>query len=236
MHPDVTSDRPGSCPICGMALEPRTVSEDTDVDPELADMSRRFWISVALTTPLLLLSMAQMVSGFSLASVLSGRTLVWIQLALATAVVVWGGLPFFERGWTSLVHRKLNMFTLIALGTGAAYVFSAIAALTPAVFPASFRDQNGEVAVYFEPAAVIITLVLLGPGPRAAGAPPDRQRDPVPCSGLLPRPRGGSERMVARRTSRSTRSFPATGSGFVRARRFRSTGSSPKARARSTNR
>ena len=162
MHPEIVSDRPGSCPICGMALEPRTLSEDADVDPELVDMSRRFWISFVLTIPLLLLSMAEMVPGLGRSSLLSGRALVWIQLALATPVVVWGGVPFFERGWASLVHRKLNMFTLIALGTGAAFVFSAIAALAPAVFPASFRDHNGEVAVYFEPAAVIVTLVLLG--------------------------------------------------------------------------
>jgi P-type Cu+ transporter len=163
MHPEIVSDRPGSCPICGMALEPRTLSsEDDDVDPELVDMSRRFWISLVLTIPLLLLSMAEMIPGLGLPSFLSGRALVWIQLALATPVVVWGGFPFFERGWASLVHRKLNMFTLIALGTGAAYVFSAIAALAPAVFPASFRNHQGEVAVYFEPAAAIITLVLLG--------------------------------------------------------------------------
>jgi len=162
MHPQIVSDRLGSCPICGMALEPRTLSEDADVDPELVDMSRRFWISLVLTIPLLLLSMTEMVPGLGLSSFLSGRALVWIQLALATPVVVWGGLPFFERGWASLVHRKLNMFTLIALGTGAAYAFSAIAALAPAVFPASFRDHHGEVAVYFEPAAVIVTLVLLG--------------------------------------------------------------------------
>jgi len=162
MHPEVVSDRPGSCPICGMALEPVTVSADADVDPEFADMSRRFWVSLVLTIPLLLLSMAAMVPGPVLPSLLSGRALVWTQLALATPVVVWGGFPFFERGWASLVHRKLNMFTLIALGTGTAFVFSAVAALFPHLFPASFRDHQGEVAVYFEPAAVIVTLVLLG--------------------------------------------------------------------------
>jgi Cu+-exporting ATPase len=162
MHPEIVRDGPGSCPICGMALEPRTLSEDADVDPELADMNRRFWISASLTLPLLLFSMGAIVPGHVLPGVLTGRSLVWIQLALATPVVVWGGLPFFERGWASLVHRNLNMFTLIALGTGAAYVFSAIAALVPGVFPASFRDHHGEVAVYFEPAAAIVTLVLLG--------------------------------------------------------------------------
>ncbi len=162
MHPEIVRDRPGACPICGMALEPRAISEDVDVDPELQDMNRRFWLSAGLTMPLLLLSMAEMVPGLVLPGFLTGRSLVWIQLALATPVVVWGGLPFFERGWASLVHRNLNMFTLIAMGTGTAYVFSAIAALVPAVFPASFRDHHGEVAVYFEPAAAIVTLVLLG--------------------------------------------------------------------------
>ncbi|MFI5456320.1 MAG: heavy metal translocating P-type ATPase [Isosphaerales bacterium] len=162
MHPEIVSDRPGSCPICGMALEPRTLSEDAGVDPELLDMSRRFWISLVLTMPLLLISMAEMVPGLVLPGFLSGRALVWIQLALAMPVVVWGGFPFFERGWASLVHRKLNMFTLIALGTGTAFVFSAVAALVPDFFPASFRSHHGEVAVYFEPAAVIVTLVLLG--------------------------------------------------------------------------
>ena len=162
MHPEIVRDRPGSCPICGMALEPIIVSADADVDPELADMSRRFWICVGLTLPLLVLSMAEMVPGLRLPTALSGRTLVWIQLALAAPVVLWGGLPFFQRGCSSVVHRSLNMFTLIALGTGTAFLFSMIAALFPGLFPTSFRDHHGEVAVYFEPAAVIVTLVLLG--------------------------------------------------------------------------
>jgi Cu+-exporting ATPase len=162
MHPEIVSDRPGCCPICGMALEPRTLSEDADVDPELRDMSRRFWISLALTIPLLLLSMAEMIPGVVLPGFLSGSARVWVQLALATPVVLWGGFPFFERGWASIVRRKLNMFTLIALGTGTAFLFSVVAAIFPHVFPESFRDHHGEVAVYFEPAAVITTLVLLG--------------------------------------------------------------------------
>jgi P-type Cu+ transporter len=162
MHPEIVRDRPGSCPICGMALEPKTVSVDADVDPELADMSRRLWICALLTLPLLVLSMAEMVPGLVLPGAVSGRALVWIQLVLAAPVVLWGGLPFFERGWSSVVHRNLNMFTLIALGTGTAFVFSMIAALFPGVFPPSFRGHHGEVAVYFEPAAVIVTLVLLG--------------------------------------------------------------------------
>jgi Cu+-exporting ATPase len=162
MHPEIVSYRPGSCPICGMALEPRTLSADTDADPELAEMSRRFWVSLALTVPLLLLSMAEMVPGVVLPGFLAGSARVWIQLALATPVVVWGGFPFFQRGWTSIVRRKMNMFTLIALGTGTAYLFSVVAVLFPRVFPPSFRDHRGDVAVYFEPAAVITTLVLLG--------------------------------------------------------------------------
>jgi Cu+-exporting ATPase len=163
MHPEVVRDRPGSCPICGMALEPRTVGAGEDqADPELADMTRRFWISLVLTVPLLLLSMAEMVPGWTLPAFLAGRTLVWIQFVLATPVVLWGGWPFFERGWLSMVNRQLNMFTLIAMGTGTAYLFSAVAALVPEIFPASFRDHQGTVAVYFEPAAVITTLVLLG--------------------------------------------------------------------------
>jgi len=162
MDPEIVSDHPGACPICGMALEPLTVSADVDVDPELVDMSRRFWISLALTVPLLLLSMAEMVPGLVFPRFLAGRALIWVQLALATPVVAWGGLPFFQRGWASLVNRRFNMFTLIALGTGTAYVFSVVAALFPTVFPASFRDRHGEIAVYFEPAAAIVTLVLLG--------------------------------------------------------------------------
>src|SRR5262249_29597531 len=155
-------DRPGPCPICGMALEPMTIGAEVEADPELADMSRRFWISLVLTVPLLLLSMGEMVPGLGLDSLLGERTIVWLQLALATPVVLWGGWPFFERAWDSLKARQLNMFTLIALGTGAAYLFSLAAAVAPGLFPDSFRDHHGQVAVYFEPAAVITTLVLLG--------------------------------------------------------------------------
>jgi Cu+-exporting ATPase len=163
MHPEVERDRPGSCPICGMALEPRSVAiGEEDADPELADMSRRFWISLVLTAPLFVLSMADMIPGVSLPAFLSGNARVILQLALASPVVLWGGWPFFQRGWSSLVNRRLNMFTLIALGTGAAYLYSAAAAVAPGLFPPSFRDHHGEVAVYFEAAAMITTLVLLG--------------------------------------------------------------------------
>jgi Cu+-exporting ATPase len=165
MHPEIVSDRPGSCPICGMALEPVTIAAgDAEVDPELKDMSRRFWISLALTLPLVLLSMTEMIPGGGPSGFLPESVVVWIQLLLATPVVIWGGWPFFERGIASVINRKLNMFTLIAMGTGTAYVFSVIAALAPSIFPDSFRGQHGHggVPIYFEPAAAIITLVLLG--------------------------------------------------------------------------
>jgi len=148
MHPEVRRIGPGSCPICGMALEPVAASLDESPDPELASMTRRFWISLALTLPLLLLSMAHAGPG-------------WLQLLLATPVVVWGGAPFFVRGWNSIVHRALNMFTLIAIGTGAAYLDSVVSLAAPGLFPASFRE-HGVLPLYFEPAAVITTLVLLG--------------------------------------------------------------------------
>jgi Cu+-exporting ATPase len=161
MHPEIVRDSPGSCPICGMALEAMTESGEDEDDHELRDMTRRFWICLALTVPLVLLSMAEMLPGLAPSSVLPGPSLAWSQLLLAAPVVLWGGLPFFERGWQSVLSRNLNMFTLIALGTGAAFVFSTLATLAPGIFPDSFR-HHGEVAVYFEPAAVIVTLVLLG--------------------------------------------------------------------------
>ena len=162
MHPQIVRNEPGACPICGMALEPRTVTAEAEANPELADMTRRFWVSAALTVPLFLLAMSEMIPGRPLQQAFSPRLLLWIQFALATPVVLWGGWPFFQRGWASLVNRSLNMFTLIAIGTGAAYGYSAVAALFPDLFPDSFRGHSGEVAVYFEAAAVITTLVLLG--------------------------------------------------------------------------
>jgi Cu+-exporting ATPase len=162
MHPEIVRDQPGTCPICGMALEPRTVSLEEEENPELADMTRRFWLSLGLTAPLLLLAMSEMLPGRPVQHALSARLLTWVQLVFATPVVLWGGWPFFTRGWASLVHRSLNMFTLIAIGTGTAYVYSVIATLVPRIFPGSFRTHSGEVGVYFEAAAVITTLVLLG--------------------------------------------------------------------------
>ncbi|MGH9528346.1 MAG: heavy metal-binding domain-containing protein, partial [Terriglobales bacterium] len=160
MHPQIVRLGPGACPICGMALEPRTVTATED-NSELRAMTLRFWVSLLLTLPLFAIAMADMFSGSPLQRVLPIGRLPWIQLLLATPVVLWGGLPFFQRGWTSIVNRSTNMFTLIAMGTGAAYAYSVVATLFPRVFPDSFRE-NGTVPVYFEAAAAITTLVLLG--------------------------------------------------------------------------
>jgi Cu+-exporting ATPase len=161
MHPEIVRREQGFCPICGMALEPRTVTVEED-NLELKDMTRRFWVSLALSAPLLVLAMAEMVVGAPVSHLVSGRFFTWLQLALATPVVLWGGWPFFVRGWASLVNRSLNMFTLIAIGVGTAYGYSVVAALLPDIFPHAFRGHSGEPAVYFEAAAIITTLVLLG--------------------------------------------------------------------------
>jgi Cu+-exporting ATPase len=150
MHPEIRQPGPGACPKCGMALEPEVASGAEVENPELGQMTRRFWVSLGLSVPTLVIAM------------LGLKGLAWLQLALATPVVLWGGWPFFQRGWASIVHRSLNMFTLIALGTGVAYVYSVVATLAPRMFPESFRGHNGGVSVYFEAAAVITTLVLLG--------------------------------------------------------------------------
>jgi len=162
MHPEVVRSEPGSCPICGMALEPRVVTLEEESNPELRDMTRRFWFSVALTVPVFLIAMSEMIPGQPLQHAISARLLIWFQLVLATPVVLWGGWPFFQRGWASVVNRSLNMFTLIAIGTGTAYLYSLVGALFPSLFPEALRGHGGEVAVYFEAAAVITTLVLLG--------------------------------------------------------------------------
>jgi P-type Cu+ transporter len=162
MHPQIVREMPGNCPICGMALEPRTVSLEEEENPELVDMTRRFWVSVVLSIPLLVIGMSEFISVLPLERIAPMRIWGWIELALATPVVVWGGWPFFVRFWQSIVNRSLNMFTLIGLGIGVAYLFSVIAELFPGLFPPSFRNSAGEVPVYFEPAAVITTLVLLG--------------------------------------------------------------------------
>jgi Cu+-exporting ATPase len=162
MHPRIVRDGPGSCPICGMALEPRTVSGGEEPNEELLDMTRRFKIGLLLTIPLLLLAMSDLIPGQPVQHAVSMRLLSYLQLALATPVVLWGGWPFFQRGWASIVNRSLNMFTLIALGTGVAYWYSVVATFFPNTFPASFRGHGGEVSLYFEVSAAIVVLVLLG--------------------------------------------------------------------------
>jgi Cu+-exporting ATPase len=162
MHPQIVRKEPGNCPICGMALEPMTPAAGEAVSPELRDMTRRFWVGVALSVPLLAIAMAEHFNKAALDALISPRLLVWVQLILGTPAVLWGGWPFFERGRASIASLRLNMFTLIALGTGVAYLYSLVAALVPGVFPASFRDVDGQVPLYFEAAAVIVTLVLLG--------------------------------------------------------------------------
>ena len=162
MHPQIVRPGPGACPMCGMALEPRTVSAAEEVNPELRDMTRRFWVSTVLTLPLLASVMGDMLPGQPLRHLVSPRVAAWTQLFLATPVVVWGGGPFFVRAWQSIANRSLNMFTLIALGTGLAYAYSVVATLAPRLFPPAFRMHGGEVGLYFEAAAVITVLVLLG--------------------------------------------------------------------------
>ena len=161
MHPDIIRDEPGECPKCGMALEPLTMTTEDEENPELADMTRRLRLSAVVTVPLLILAMGGYV-GLSFEWLASPKVLNWIELVLATPVVLWGGRPFFVRGWQSVLNRSLNMFTLIALGTGVAYGFSVVATVMPGIFPSSFRGPAGEVDIYFEAAGVIVTLILLG--------------------------------------------------------------------------
>ncbi|HEU4940173.1 MAG TPA: HAD-IC family P-type ATPase, partial [Candidatus Eisenbacteria bacterium] len=162
MHPEIVTDRPGSCPICGMALEPLTVTLEEEENPELRDMRRRFWISLVLTAPLIVFMIADLVPGRPLERLSHSGMRHWLELLLATPVVLWGGWPLLVRGWESLLRRSLNMFTLIGLGVSVAYGYSVVAALLPGIFPAAFRDEAGRVAVYFEVASAITTLVLLG--------------------------------------------------------------------------
>ena len=160
MHPEVRQVGPGSCPICGMALEPVLVSLESGPNEELIDMTRRFWIGLVLAVPVFVLEMGGHLFGWT--HLIGQQTSNWVQMILATPVVLWAGWPFFQRGWQSLVNRSLNMFTLIAMGTGAAWIYSMVAVLMPGIFPDAFRQHDGSVAVYFEAAAVITVLVLLG--------------------------------------------------------------------------
>src|SRR6266567_7624926 len=161
MHPEIEQDHPGNCPICGMALEPKTPSGvGEEENAELRDMTRRFWIGAVLALPVFVLGMAHVFPNAPIWVASDGSR--WLQFLLSTPVVLWCGWPFFVRGWQSLVNRSLNMFTLIALGTGLAYAYSVVATLAPGLFPAAFRTHGGEVGLYFEAAAVISVLVLLG--------------------------------------------------------------------------
>ena len=161
MHPQVRETSNTGCPICGMALEPETVTAEQDTS-ELDDMTRRFWVGLALSAPLLILTMGEMIPGSPLKDWVDPSWGAWLQFALATPVVLWAGLPFFQRGWQSVRRKSLNMFTLIAMGVGVAYIYSLVATVAPGIFPGSFRGHGGSVAVYYEAAAVIVTLVLLG--------------------------------------------------------------------------
>jgi Cu+-exporting ATPase len=162
MHPEIVRDAPGSCPICGMALEPQTVSTEEEEDAELKDMSRRFWFACLLTIPVFILAMGDLLPGQPISQLISTQTQTVLELVLATPVCLWSAWPFYVRAVASVRNGSLNMFTLIGLGVSVAFVYSVIAALLPDIFPASFRDESGEVAVYFEAAAVIVTLILLG--------------------------------------------------------------------------
>ncbi|MBI3320875.1 MAG: copper-translocating P-type ATPase [Candidatus Omnitrophica bacterium] len=162
MHPEILRHGPGACPACGMALEPRIASGAPEADPELADMSRRLWVSLVFTLPVLLLAMGHMIPDVPARALIAPRLAAWLQLICTSPVVWWGGRPFFERGWRSILHRRLNMFTLIALGIGVAYLYSVIATVSPVLFPSALRDARGAVAVYFEAAAMITVLVLVG--------------------------------------------------------------------------
>ena len=162
MHPQIRQVGPGSCPICGMTLEPVMPTADAGPNRELVDMSRRFWVGLVLTTPVFALEMGGHVPALGLDRVIAPAVSTWIQFALATPVVLWAGWPFFQRAWASVTRRSLNMFSLIALGTGTAYLYSLFATLAPGLFPAGFRKMGGAVAVYYEAAAVITVLVLLG--------------------------------------------------------------------------
>jgi Cu+-exporting ATPase len=161
MHPEIVQEAPGSCPLCGMALEPKTITAEETVNPELVDMTRRFWISAALSLPIVILTMSEMLLGHDRALV-APATRVWLEFALATPVCLWAAWPFYERAVDSVRHRSPNMFTLIGLGVAVAYGYSVVAALAPGAFPAAFRDAHGVVGVYFEAAAVIVTLILVG--------------------------------------------------------------------------
>jgi Cu+-exporting ATPase len=161
MHPQIVRDQPGNCPMCGMTLEPGNGAADSG-NQELASMTRRFRVGIVLTLPLLAIMVSDILTGHPIQRLISGASLGWIEFALATPVVLWAGFPFFQRGWESVINRSPNMFTLVAIGAGSAYLYSVAAVVAPGIFPASFRDVSGNLASYFEAASVITVLVLLG--------------------------------------------------------------------------
>ena len=162
MHPQIRQVGPGNCPICGMTLEPVKATAEVGENHELTDMTRRFWVGSALTVPVFVLEMGGHIPALGLHEFVSPQVSTWIQFALSTPVVLWAGWPFFQRAWASIVHRSLNMFSLIALGTGSAYLYSLFSTFAPGLFPAGFHGMGSSVPVYFEAAAVITVLVLLG--------------------------------------------------------------------------
>jgi len=233
MHPEIVRSGPGSCPICGMALELRTVATQDEENPELCEMTRRFWVSLVLTAPLLAVAMADMWPETPLGRVLPNGWLSWVEMVLATPVVLWGGWPFFQRGWRSIANRATNMFTLIAMGTGVAYLFSLVATVLPQIFSTSFREMGGTPPVYFEAAAAITTLVLLGRrlprwccSARCLNCVHAAEPDPPfeHCSISLrkwPACCMTATAKETRRTFRSTRLSQATGCACVPEKRFR---------------
>jgi Cu+-exporting ATPase len=228
MHPEVVSGRPSACPECGMALEPRTITLEEEENPEYVDMRRRFAFATALGFPVLAIAMIEHVSGVSLTSIASGTVWTMVQLVLTAPVVLWAGWPLLQRGWHSLVTMKLNMFTLIGLGVVVAFGYSLIAALFPGIFPASFRNDEGQVNVYFEAAAVITALVLLGQVMELRA----RSQTSSAIKALL----GLAPKTAASSTCPSRRSDPAIGCASGRGRRCPWTVWWSRGRARSTNR
>lgn len=233
MHPQIRQMGPGSCPICGMALEPVVATEAAGANPELRDMTRRFWIGTALAAPVFALEMGGHL--IHLDHLIAPQLSNWIQLLLGTPVVLWAGWPFFVRAAASVKNRSLNMFSLIALGTGAAWLYSVVGTVAPHLFPEELRLADGAVQIYFEAAAVITVLVLLGRCSNCERA--RRHRAPSRrCWGSLPRPRSGFAMTGRTRRSRSMPFRSQTCCVCARARRCRWTASSQRAKATSTNR
>jgi Cu+-exporting ATPase len=232
MHPQVRQIGPGNCPICGMTLEPEVVTAETGPSAEYLDTRRRFWIGLVLSVPVLMLEMGGHLTNLHM--VLGAQTSNWIQLVLATPVVLWAGFPFFKRAWKSLVTMRLNMFTLIAMGTGVSWIYSVVATLSPSLFPATLRSADGSVATYFEAAAVITVLVLLGQVLELQAV----SRPVVPSVHfltLLPRRRAGSA-MVSMRTSTWRWLSSGIGFGFAPVKRSQSMAALSKVAVRLMNR